>query len=172
MGAVLFRNTAHAARWISDALRKIDLEIEEEPFLLLGLHAVWESFRLAFHLNRQLRIQLRRARRDLDVYHEKMRAKAQYPYYTYLEVAKQRDWGLFTNSARMQRPATAALFETDTCEVYLVPEHREVDYLLKVSNTRSCEWDSILLYVKRIPGIRLATVIDTESLRSRNNLIF
>ncbi len=153
-------------------MKKVSFEWKEEPFLLFGLRSNWESFRLAFHLNRALQIRLRRAAMDLDCYHEGWGAQACYPRYAYFDEVQCRHWALVENRARIQQAAAAGLFEADACQVYLIPERKEIDCFLKVVQAEESAGRAILSRMASMGGLQLAVEIDAEQLKSKRNLIF
>ena len=153
-------------------MKKISFEWETDRFLLFGFRCVWESFRLAFHLNRALQIRLERTARDLDCYHKMLDAQACYPRYAYFDKAKEQHWFLIENRARIQQSIRGRLFEESEYQVYLVPERKEIDCFLKVAQAEVHMGRAILKRIIPITGLHMAVEIDAERLKSKRNLIF
>jgi hypothetical protein len=71
---------------------KLMLEYVEEDYQLLAIHSSLEEYKLAYFLNRQLKINMSRARVDLDFNHGLVQAT--YPLYVFKEPAQYRNYYL------------------------------------------------------------------------------
>jgi hypothetical protein len=54
---------------------------------------------------------------------------------------------------------------------HLIPEHRDVDYFLKIEEDDT-SGESLVKALASIPNIITAYAIDTDNLKSKKNLIF
>jgi len=61
-------------------------------------------------------------------------------------------------------------FEVAT-KAFLLPELKKVDYFLKIENS-TCEIDTVIAMTNTIPQIATVYSVDSNSIKSKNNLIF
>ncbi|MFD0965178.1 IPExxxVDY family protein [Pseudofulvibacter geojedonensis] len=136
----------------------------EDNFILLAIHSPLEPYRLAYELNKILHIQLK--------YHKQLDA---YDLYEYEDEKSQILWNLINNKTinsleEKQKPSTLFQQETNTIK-YLVPEYKKTDYFIKISDSVIAV-DNIISKIKAIPQIITTFAIATDTLKSKNNLIF
>ncbi|MBL4886944.1 MAG: IPExxxVDY family protein, partial [Flavobacteriaceae bacterium] len=102
-----------------------------------------------------------------------------YPFFKFYDNEKQRYFHLVENHSSINQTAnlTNGLFAGDFLNkekiVCLIPEHKKVDYFLKIrcENVDFSE-KKLLLTLKNISQIVLAYPVNTKELKSINNLIF
>jgi hypothetical protein len=90
-------------------------------------------------------------------------------------VVNDKYWTLIPNISRKTDAAQANdLFmnEPSVTLSHLIPEHREVDYFLKIEGDAAEAADPVLKILMTIPNIIAAYAIDTDNLKSKKNLIF
>lgn len=136
----------------------------EEDFILLAIHSPLEPYRLAYALNKSLDIKLAYCR-PIDAYE----------LYEYENSENKTVWNLINNkitttSDKEKNYSTLFQQETNTIQ-YLIPEHKKTDYFIKISDTELAI-ENIISKIKAIPQIITTFVIATNSLKSKNNLIF
>ncbi|QBA65260.1 IPExxxVDY family protein [Muriicola soli] len=143
-------------------------ESYEEEFALVGIYTNLEDYALAYALNESLRLHLRKAETDLVFSSEVI-----YPYFEWKDEMYDREWSLLINSCiTTHQSASGNLFpeEPSFSNHLLVPEYKEVNFLLKVEpEALDAE---LLLKIKSIPKVIAAYVIETTKLKSKHNLIF
>lgn len=149
----------------------ISLGSFEEEFTLIALHSPLEDFALTYAINRHLRARFKRFATDLEL------AKGgHFPVYEWKDDINERNWLLMSNHCSGEPApsfATDLFGELPSTIVYtLVPEHREVDYLLKLESENLWETPDIVRQLTSIPRVLMAYEVDTERLKSKNNLIF
>ena len=60
---------------------------------------------------------------------------------------------------------------TSKSRIYLLPEYKKVDYLLKIENNL-LDTKNLISKMKDIPQIITTFAVDVNTLKSKNNLIF
>jgi len=143
-------------------------ESYEVEFALVGIYTNLEDFALAYALNESLKLHLKRADTDL-----LFSSDIIYPYFEWKDKMYDREWSLLTNSCITSHKGTSSdLFpeEPSFSNHLLVPEHKEVNFLLKVE--QEVMDSDLLLKIKAIPKVITAYVIETRNLKSKHNLIF
>ncbi len=154
--------------------------IEEDDYQLIAIHCSIPSYRLAFLLNQN--IDVRFARKDKDIFFEFSEMIACFPLYQYYDEYQYHTFNLIGNKyhTRVVRKAqnNEGLFTTTNIESrhiikYLIPELKNVDYLLKIE-TEGLQFPikSLIAKMITIPQIITAYTVDYKQLKSKNNLIF
>ena len=155
---------------------KLILDDVEDNYHLLAIHSSLEEFKMAFLLNKNLQISLKRAPVDVDFNHGEVQAL--YPLYSFKEPTKYRTYFLFKNKYKgsvKKVVSSGSLFiedEISTQITYLIPEYKKVDYFLKIEDDLGEEYIQHLLnFISRIPRVITTYIVDVNQLKSRNNLI-
>lgn len=155
---------------------KLVLEDVEEDYHLLALHSSLEEYKIAFLLNKCLQLGLQRASVDLDFNHGEI--EAQYPLYTFKQPDKYRAYHLIKNKYKgdvKKVISSGSLFieeEVSPQITHLIPEFRDVDYLLKIEEDLEVhEVNALVGKLVSIPNIITAYAVDVDQLKSKNNLI-
>ncbi len=140
-------------------IRKNKLEIEYSyNFELLGIRTSLKGYKLAWQLNKILRIKLTK-HEDLVVQLRKGMTGSfdQYTFRTPLN-----DLRLFRNRPLDPENATGAL----------VPEFPHFDFILMTQSEENLSGNRLQEYLRAIPSIELVTLIPLASLKSKDNFIF
>lgn len=155
---------------------KLVLDDVEDSYHLLAIHSPLEEFKMAFLLNRNLQLSLKRAAVDVDFNHGDVQAL--YPLYSYNELAKYRTYHLFKNKFKgsvKKVVSSGSLFieeEISTQLTYLIPEYKKVDYFFKIEDDLEEEIvQDLLNAISRIPRVITTYIVDVNQLKSKNNLI-
>jgi len=158
------------------AVQKLILDdyLDEQDYDLIGIHCAIEGYRLAYFLNEYLGLKLTRKAIDLD-----FSKQIQYPIYEWIDERKLITWHLVSNTCKISgsiKDKAGTLFaESGSVKnYYLIPEYQKVNYFLKISSDNSSEnkQKRILNKIQNIPQIVTAYSVRTETLKSKNNLIF
>lgn len=156
---------------------KMLLEVEEEHFYLIAVYSSLEGYKLAFFINKYLRVKLERERRDIDFSHTDYNAV--YALYSYKAPNAYYNLDLVANKFKGEPKRmlnSGSLFEEEEVspqEVNLIPEYNKVDYFLKISEeVQPKEFSRILTKLSQIPGVQATYAIDVNNLKSKQNLIF
>ncbi len=146
---------------------------EFDSFVLIAIHCNLEDYRLVYLLNKKLNLKLRRKEKDLDY------SEAKYSIFEWEDSKELITWNVVSNYCRVEKGFEnyeSSLFSNQssiTKTVHLVPEYKTANYLLKVMNqTVFFNEQEIIDDLLSIPQIVLAYEIETESLKSKTNLIF
>ncbi|RWW99640.1 IPExxxVDY family protein [Flavobacterium cerinum] len=145
---------------------------------LIAIHSSLEDYRLAYFMNRELSILLEKSNHDIGVTINE--GESCFSRFIFENPDDDSMWNLIQNKAKvisMQSNTSTSLFEdTDmslTTNVFLMPELKKVDYVLKIENIPAhLELDDIVEKLLTIKQVATAYTIDHTKLKSKNNLIF
>ncbi|GAA4968706.1 IPExxxVDY family protein [Algibacter aquimarinus] len=153
----------------------LDDVFEEVRYSLIALHCTIEDYRLAYLLNKNLGITLSRKSSDLD--HNN--GKSTYSIFEWEDEKQLTTWSLVSNVCKIetyQQIDYQSLFdnqETIIKKTNLIPEYKRVNYFLKIDNQLNFSREKYILNnVLKIPQIATAYSIDSNKLKSKDNLIF
>ena len=157
------------------AIHKISAEFYEDSFDLIALHCSLEDYAMAYALNLCLKSDFKRRQNDLDI-----SAHITIPIFEWKDDINDRYWTFFTNNGLKEDTLVRSdLFKNETSYTTfnIVPEHRDVDYFIKiVQDDSGCYWngkiENLIKVLLAIPKIVTAYTIETDKLKSKNNLIF
>ena len=145
---------------------------------LIAIHSSLEDHRLAYFINRELSILLEKSPNDIWVTINE--GESCFSRFIFEDPGNDSAWNLIQNRNRItgtQSNTTTSLFEDTELQVetsvFLMPELKTVDYVLKIENMPSSfEADEVAEKLLGIKQIATAYVIDHKKLKSKNNLIF
>ncbi|UCD60601.1 MAG: IPExxxVDY family protein [Flavobacteriaceae bacterium] len=150
-------------------LHKFSDDFCEENYVLIALHCGLEDYALAYALNRALKINLKRSEKDLDISNE-----TSFPIYDWKDKLNERYWTLIVNtSVKEEYLEFHDLFsdETSSTVYHVLPEYKDVDYLLKIEQEEDEVDSGMLDSILEIPKIITAYQIETDKIKSKQNLI-
>ena len=160
------------------AILKLSLDdlFEDEEFTLIAIHCVLEQYRIAYLINKHLRIALRRE--HIDVIDTK--ENTNYALFEYLDINADVTYNLVSNHCKVstEKPINSTnLFSEEKnnneTTYYLIPEQKKVTYFLKINTLlTSTKTQVILNKILEIPQVITAYYLNAENLKSKNNLIF
>lgn len=144
---------------------------------LIAIHSSLEDCRLAYFINRELDIRLQKSAKDIGF--KLKQGESFFSRYTFEDDTNDAAWNLIQNKNSMVSTQTnnTSLFAGEglsgTSSVFLLPELKKVDYILKIENTESyTATDDAVTGLLAIKYIATAYKIDHHKLKSKNNLIF
>lgn len=144
---------------------------------LIALHSSLEDYRLAYFINRELSILFEKNPRDISV--RVKEGERCFSRYIFEDEYNEISWNLIQNRGTIvsRQEGPASLFgETGmdiTTNVFLLPEYKKVDYIIKIENTGShFGLQDLINSLLKIKYISTAYKIDHHKLKSKNNLIF
>jgi len=153
----------------------LDDVFDEVLYTLIALHCSVEDYRLAYLLNKYLGITLTRKSSDLDYNN----GKSTYSIFEWKDGKQLTTWSLVSNVCKTesyQQVNYESLFnnqEKITKTTNLIPEHKRVNFFLKIDNQFNFSKEKYILNsILKIPQIATAYSIDTNQLKSKDNLIF
>ena len=142
---------------------------EEEEAAWLGIHSLLSDFRLAFQLNKQLGLQMSRSK-DID-----FGEMGLFPLFEFEDLAQDCYCCLLPNQQKqLQTNPSMGLFaeEVEWRTRYILPERKEIDYLIKLSGQFAVNPAGWLNKIKEIPRVITAYHLEPNTLKSKQNLIF
>ena len=152
------------------AVHKISVDFYEDSFDLIALHSSLEDYALGYTLNNNLNSNFKRRHKDLEIY-----GQLTIPVFEWKDDSNDRYWTLFTNKGIKEGEQIGSdLFkdELSYTTYRMVPEYREVDYFLKIEQDNHGNMEELVKKLLSIPKIITAYVVETDGLKSKNNLIF
>ncbi|SDS33431.1 IPExxxVDY family protein [Gramella sp. MAR_2010_147] len=156
---------------------KMLLEVEDEHFNLIAIYSSLEGYKMAYFLNKYLKVNLERERKDIDFNHTDY--DAFYALFSHKEPNSYYSLDLVANKFKGEAKkilSSGSLFEEEELspqEVNLIPEYNKVDFFLKISEEiRPKEFNRVLNKIGQIPGVQAVYAVDVDNLKSKQNLIF
>jgi hypothetical protein len=161
---------------ISDEQEKEDYD--KIDYQLIAIHTSLEDYRLAFFINKCLPIILSKCNSNVSV--KKKMDEIQFSRFIFDDEKKDITWNLIQNKNEFSTTnftANTGLFENTTTQMatktYLIPEYKKVDYFLKIENcTEQSTIQNAITEIKKIEQISTVYAVATETIKSKNNLIF
>lgn len=149
----------------------IDFEFDHD-YTLIGIHSILDDYRIAYFLNNNLNIQLRRFKDDLDFHFR----NCSFPLFKFEDESAFTSWSLISNKHVFTENVMADgsnLFPEETKISYLIPEKKQIDYFIKINGLKDdAELSTTLFNINKINHIMASYAIDPMDLKSRDNLIF
>ena len=159
-------------------MTKISLDwdlLEEDEFKLIGLVSVLEDYRLAYFLNKNLGWSLVKSKFDLDF--RNRAGQGNYPVFEFDQDSIGLEIKLINNkySGVISKSETEVygLFDQIEHTTYLIPEKKNIDYLIKLSgeiNDHTLE--KIIDTIKNIPQVQTSHNLEVKDIKSKEFLIF
>ena len=153
----------------------LDDALDEADYTLIAIHSRLEDYRLAYLLNKYLGIALSRKASDIDYNN----GQVLYSIYEWEDHKQLTIWSLVSNICKteeLQQLDYTSLFDNQekiTKTFQLLPEHKTVNYFLKIDSEFSFSKEKYILdSILNIPQIATAYSIDSSQLKSKDNLIF
>ena len=151
------------------ATHRILDDLYEETFSLFAIHSSLDDFAVVYVLNQYLKTRFKRLRTDLDI-----ARGVSFPIFEWQDDVNHRNLTLIANNTRKEESVNSNdLFmnEPSLATYHLLPEHRDVDYLLKIDPELD-EEEPFLRTLTAIPSLITVYSLDTNKLKSKRNLIF
>ena len=161
------------------AIHKLDLdEFDKIDYYLIAIHTSLEDYRLAFFINQILPINLSKSKSDIQINIKE--GEVNFSRFHYNDEENDFFWNLIQNKNEIiqyKEGSTQNLFSNVTMEVatkaYLLPEFKKVDYFLKIENNEEAlDLFNIQLLLNTIDNVSTVYMVDTNKIKSKNNLIF
>lgn len=160
------------------AVQKLVLDsFIDDDYELIAIHCSLSSYRMAFLLNKY--VNLRLSRKKEDVYFQYDDLTANFPFFQYHDSFQYETYSLLGNVYKTKVTTTTyedelfAASQENYTRRYLLPELKNVDYLLKIeTETSHFSGKPLVTNLQSIPQVITAYTVDYTELKSRNNLIF
>jgi len=148
----------------------------DPSFSLIAIHCSLEDYRLAYLLNKHLNINLVRLPKDLDYKY----LDANYSIYEWEDKQQQTTWNLISNVCNKEEASlqsSGSLFNTNQTMLktyHLLPEFKKVDFFIKITtdDEESINEIQLLKTLQEIPQLITSYNIDSDQIKSKDNLIF
>lgn len=158
------------------AFHKLDFdEFLDDSFDLIAIHCNLEDFRLAYLINSQLDLRLKRKNLDLDYKYN----AASYSIYEWENDSEFTSWNLISNVCRRDVNmlySSGSLFENSlktTKTLHLIPEMPKVDFFLKITTEIYLNRERLYIsQLQNIPQIVTCYKVDLDSIKNIDHLIF
>lgn len=161
------------------AIHKVNLdEFEEKEYAIIAIHSTMEDYRLAYYINLCLNINL--CKNQNDIFVQIKEGETFFSRYTYNDPKEDIYWNLIQNKNEVipiENNTKANLFiENDiaiSIQTYLIPELKKADFFLKIeAGQNHFNLSQTVTKLNTISVIAMSYSVNTENLKSKNNLIF
>ncbi|MFV8359033.1 IPExxxVDY family protein [Flavobacterium sp. LS1P3] len=161
------------------AIHKLDLgDFDEIDYYLIAIHTSLEDYRLAYFINQKLPINLSKSKNEIQINIKE--GETNFSRFYYNDAEKDVSWNLIQNKNEViqyKKGSTLNLFSNVMMEVstkvFLLPEFKKVDYFLKIENNEdTMNVSKIQILLNTIDNVSTVYTVDTNQIKSKNNLIF
>ena len=161
------------------AIHKLDLgEFDEIDYHLIAIHTSLEDYRLAYFINQKMDLNLSNNKNEIQINIKEGETK--FSRFFYDDKKNGVFWNLIQNKnevIQQKKETSQTLFSNIKMEVstkvYLLPEFKKVDYFLKIENLEEImSLTQIQILLNTIENISTVYTVDTNKIKSKNNLIF
>jgi hypothetical protein len=161
------------------AIHKLDLgDFDEIDYSLIAIYTALDDYRLAYYINQKFNVNLRKSKTEIQITGKN--GEVYFSRFHYYENKKEISWDLIQNKNEViqkQKKESLDLFSNISMDfsskMYMLPEFKKVDYFLKIENGVA---DLNILKIQHtlntIDNITTMYIVDTNKLKSKNNLIF
>ena len=156
------------------AIHKIQInDFVSDDYELIAVHSSLDDYKLAYMLNKELGVQLSKNLAYVEIAIPE--GKSAFSNYIFDDEKNDVVWTLIENKTTIinSNKQTTSLFEQVDITVFLLPEFKKADYLIKIENIDyGFDSESIIDKIQEIKNVTTAYTIDITNLKSKNNLIF
>lgn len=156
------------------AIHKIQInDFVSDDYELIAVHSSLDDYKLAYMLNKELGVQLSKNLAYVEIAIPE--GKSAFSNYIFDDEKNDVVWTLIENKTTIinSNKQTTSLFEQVDITVFLLPEFKKADYLIKIENIDyGFDSESIVEKIQEIKNVTTAYAIDITNLKSKNNLIF
>jgi len=162
------------------AIHKLDLgDFDEIDYHLIAIHTSLEDYRLAYFINQTLPINLGKNKNEIQINIKEGETK--FSRFYYHDAEKGISWNLIQNKNEViqqkndnrQNNLFSNISMEVSTKVYLLPEFKKADYFLKIENLEDdLNITAIQVLLNTIDSISTAYTVETNKIKSKNNLIF
>jgi hypothetical protein len=149
----------------------LTLDLDEIDYSLIGIHSNQEDYKIAFLLNKHLDFRFQRFEKCLDFEN----SNAEFPLFEFKDKNNYINYYLINNKHVQQIKAEKqGLFkESLSSTAYLIPEKKNVDFFLKIEGMcGTATLLNLVAKIKKAPKIITCYLVEPETLKSKNHLIF
>lgn len=143
-------------------------------FELIAIHTALEDYKLAFHINKTLELSLSKSQKEISI--KSNEGIGVFSWFCYDDSKHDLEWNLLANKTTVaSEQLNAGLFNETAfaIQTHLIPELKKADYLLKIENLdHRFDTKKVIRKISEINQISTTYIVDTENIKSINNLIF
>jgi hypothetical protein len=160
-------------------IHKLNLdEFDEIDYYLIAIHTSLEDYRLAYFINQNLPINLSKNESEIQINIKE--GEANFSRFYYHDIENAVSWNLIQNKSEIiqhkegnSRNLFSNIIMEVATKVFLLPELKKVDYFLKIENTDDIiNISKIQTKLNKIDSISAIYTVETNQIKSKNNLIF
>jgi hypothetical protein len=154
------------------AVFKLQLEdFSTTEYELIAIHTSIEVTKLAFLLNKSLSTRFHFFD-SIDKTEKKL--KGSFDRYIFFDSENQTSWNLIENKSIIKvENISNSLFENYEQYMFMVPEYKKVDFILKVdTDDNFLKIKEINHTISKIESISMSYTIDKNTIKTKSNLIF
>ena len=147
-------------------------DFESNDFELLAIHTNLKDFKLSFLINLKLNVLL--AKNDNEITITSNNGTGRFSRFSYDDLKQDITWELIKNQTNFNsNKENTGFFVEDSITMNLIPELKTADYLLKIDNVEpGFKSEEIIQNISTISNISTVYKVETDNLKSINNLIF
>lgn len=152
------------------AVYKLNEDFYDDSFALIAIHSTLEDYALVYGVNQILQTSFKRAKNDFE-----LTENSCFPWFEWSNVFQDTYWVLISNlSVKKEKQVNKDLFQNETTFSIprLIPEHKDVDYFLKIEDDESIDIEKTVKTLMKMPKVITAYALEIDKLKSKNNLIF
>jgi len=149
---------------------KISADFFDDSFQLIAIHSNLEDYAITYAINSNCGLFLKRMKNDLH-----LEQNQSYSVFDWDDELNHMYWNLISNKCEVEQIIPSeGLFGNDvsTRTDHLIKEHKDVDYFLKVDAAEEDVLAQKIKAINKISKVITAYALDTETLKSKRNLIF
>jgi hypothetical protein len=154
------------------AVFKLQLEdFSTTEYELIAIHTSIEVTKLAFLLNKSLSTRFHFFD-SIDKTEKKL--KGSFDRFIFFDSENQTSWNLIENKSIIKvENISNSLFENYEQYMFMVPEYKKVDFILKVdTDDNFLKVKEINHTISKIESISMSYTIDKNTIKTKSNLIF
>ena len=152
-------------------------EINEVDYHLIAIHTTLEDYRLAYFINQQLPVNLKKCTNDLHV--KVKQGETHFARFHYEDEDNLIFWDLIENKNVVESKKNELvrdLFSNSKASfslaTYLIPEYKKVNFFLKIESENSLKLTEFVQKINAIDKIAMVYSVDKNTIKSKINLIF
>jgi hypothetical protein len=147
-------------------------DFESNDFELIAIHTTLKDFKLSFLINLKLNVLL--SKNDNEIAIKSNDGTGKFSRFSYDDLEQDVTWELLKNQTNFNsNRENAGFFTEDSISMNLIPELKTADYLLKIDNVEpGFKSEKIIQNISSIQNVSTVYKVETDNLKSINNLIF
>jgi len=149
---------------------KISADFYDDNFQLIAIHSDLEDYAMGYAINSNCGLHLKRMKSDLQFDKD-----LSFSVFEWDDEMSDTYWTLISNKCSQEvNVPSYGFFENNTAlkTDYLIKEKKEVDYFLKVDTDNGLRLTEYVKPINMISNVITAYPVETQSLKSKRNLIF